>query len=174
MDITLLNEPVSTLNATFHAIVNDHLANNEVIVLLIRYANYGGAKDYLVVRKKDEFDTFLKKLPPKTSVTVFFESAFVLKGKVNTELLEKVDGAFAKEYDAYEGLDIICLEPQEGDEGENHVLFMQKLEAIVEWLRLHKSCQVLIGTMKFWCDNNKDFVTAYVPDNDGQIHPSAY
>lgn len=174
MDNTLLNEPISTLTPAFFAMVDEHLARNEFLVILIRYANCGGAKDYLTIRTRDEFDTLLKKLVPKTSITVFFESTFALKGKVNAELLKKVDVLFAKEYDDYEGLVIICLEPQNEDDDERNILFMQDLESINEWLRLHKDYRVLIGTMKFWHDNNKDFVTAYVPDNDGQIRPGAY
>ena len=62
MNITLLSEPVSTLNPEFLSMVHEHLAKDEVLVVLIRYANYGGAKDYLVIRAKDEFDTVIKKL----------------------------------------------------------------------------------------------------------------
>lgn len=174
MDITLLSEPVSTLNSEFLAMVHEHLAKNEVLVVLIRYANYGGAKDYLVIRAKDEFDNLIKKLASKTSITVFFESAFALKGKVNAELLKKVDRLFVKEYDEYEGLDIICLEPQKSDDDEKDIWFMQELEPINEWLRQHKDYHVLIGTMKFWYENNQDFVTAYVPDGDGKVRPGAY
>jgi hypothetical protein len=174
MDITLPTEPVATQSSAFLAMVHEHLAKNEVLVVLIRYANYGGAKDYLVIRTNDEFDTLMKKLDFKTSITVFFESAFALKGKANNELLKKVDGLFAKEYDEYEGLDIICLEPQNGKDDERNIWFMQELEPINEWLRQHKDYQVLIGTMKFWYDNNQNFVTAYVPDSDGQVRPGAY
>ena len=97
-----------------------------------------------------------------------------MKGKANAELLKKVDGLFAKEYDEYEGLDIICLEPQKGYDDERNIWFMQELEPINELLRQHKDYHVLIGTMKFWYDNNQDFVTAYVPDADGKVRPGAY
>ncbi|MBS4060912.1 MAG: hypothetical protein KG029_10970 [Bacteroidetes bacterium] len=174
MDIALPSEPVSTQNSAFLVMVHEHLAKSEVLVVMIRYANHGGAKDYRVIQTMEEFDTLIKKLAFKTSITVFFESAFAIKGRVNNELQKKVDELFTREYDEYEGLDIICLEPQKGNDGERNIWFMQELESIKEWLRQHKDCQVLIGTMKFWQDNSQDVTTAYVPDVDGQVRPGTY
>ena len=174
IDITLQIEPVSTLNPAFLALAYEHLARNEVLILLVRYANCGGAKNYLIIRTKDEFGNLIKTLAFKTSITVFFESAFALNGKVNAELLKRVYELFTKEYDEYEGLDIICLEPQKGDIGTRNILFMHKIEEINDWFRQHQNLHVLIGTMKFWCGNNQDFITAYVPDGDGQVRPGAY
>lgn len=174
MDIALPSEPVSTQNSAFLAMVYEHLTKSEVLVVLIRYANHGGSKDYLVIRTKEEFDTLTRKLAFKTSITVFFESAFAIKGREKNELQKKVAELFAREYDEYEGLDIICLETQKGNDGERNIWFIQDLESIKKWLRQHKDCQVLIGTMKFWQDNNQNFVTAYVPDADGQVRPGTY
>ena len=174
MDNSLLNEPVSTTNPALLTLVDAHLANNEVVVVLIRYANSAGAKNYLLVRTKDEFGSLLKKLAFKTSMTVFFESAFLLKGSADSKLLKKVELAFAKEYNEYEGLEIVLLEPQEGAGRNMNILFMQKMELIEEWFREHTGSQTLIGTMKFWHNNNENFITAYVPDNDGCVRPGAY
>jgi hypothetical protein len=174
MDISLTNEPVSSKNPALLALVDEHLANSEVCVALIRYANSAGAKDRLLIRVKDEFETLLKTLAPKTSMTVFFESAFLLKGSADSELLKKAEIAFAKEYDEYEGLEIVCIKSQEGNESGMNILFMQKMELIEEWFREHTGSQTLIGTMKFWHNNNENFITAYVPDNDGCVRPGAY
>jgi hypothetical protein len=174
MDIDLKNEPVSTNNPKFSALVDDHFENNELIIVLIRYANSAGAKDYLLVRTKDEFDKLLQQLRSKTSITVFFESAFALKGISNAELRNKTKKLFCEEHEEYEGLDIICTDPKLGEKIERDIMFMQKLEVIDEWLERHHGYQVFIGTMKFWCDNNKDFLTAYVPDDDGVVRPGAY
>jgi hypothetical protein len=174
MNSSLTNEPVSTKNSAFTALVEEHIANGEVVVTLIRYSNCGGAKDYLLVRSKDEFAALLKKQISKTSVSVFFEGAFSLKGEANSDLLQKATMLFAKEKEEYEGLDIICLESHAASDDGKNILFLQNLESIEDYLHLHKGHQVLIGTMKFWIENNENVVTSYVPDDDGQVRPGAY
>ena len=174
MDITLLDEPVSTANPKLTAAVNERISHDEVIVLLIRYAYTGGGKEYHIIRSAEEFVSFLGELPPQTSVTTFFESAFSAKGKVDAKLYLQMIELFAKEYEEHEGMNFLCLESTENVSDGRKIAFIHETESVRQWLSLHDGCRVLIGTMKFWLANNKDFVTAYVPDKDGKIHPGAY
>lgn len=167
-------EPVSTHNPGFLAIVDEHLTNGEVVVLLIRYPNSAGAKDYSLVRTRDDFVVLVEKLTPRTSITVFFESAFSIKGRMDVHLLEKTEKLFTEEYNAYEGLDIICLNPLLGEHNNRRIAFVQDINTLKEFFRLHDGHQVLVGAMKFWKANNKNFITAYVPDSNGEIRPGAY
>ena len=69
MNQELANEPVSSNCSAFRDLLARTFAMGELTVLLFRYANCGGAKDYFIARSATEFSTAMKQTRPKTSAS---------------------------------------------------------------------------------------------------------
>lgn len=172
MNLALTKEPVSSNIPEFRQIVRQHLEVGEPLVVLFRYANCGGSKDYFIVRNPNEFEQILNKSYPKISITVFFESNFKLKGQATDELCKKAIQLFNQEKITYDGIDIINLE-NEGTLLEDNFYFSGSQEILNHFTEIQGK-YVLIGTLEFWKDNCDSIITVYVPDDDGIVRPGAY
>jgi len=173
MDPTLTNEPVSCAAPAFRRLVGEHVQNGEAIVVLFRYSNSGGAKDYFLVREQRQFDELVAGAYAKTSITVFFETGF-LKGNVCDGLRDSAISLLHSIKAEFGGVDIIRLDGTETSLDMDHLFWLTEEEEITDWFAKRPSTPVLIGALKFWDDNNPNIVTVYVPDADGIVRLGAY
>ncbi|MCP4361398.1 MAG: hypothetical protein GY796_25590 [Chloroflexi bacterium] len=173
MNESLYHEPVSINNPAFISLIDTHLAKGEVVIALVRYANRGGGGDKFLLHSKKEFSDLVGGLNPKTSLSIFFESAFPLIGKADTSMMNRAIELFQEEYEEYEGINIIKLNRVDSTESDQFT-FLSTEKKIRAWFQKQSGADVLIGIMNFWQDNNEHIVTVYVPDIDGIVRPGAY
>ena len=172
-NLSLYFEPVSSKNTTFISLVEERLANDEAAVAFIRYANTGGARDLFVLYSKDEFHRVLKNLTAQTSLTIFFESSFSIRGKASASILQQASDLLDTDGNEDEGLYVIELQSEDISETERFA-FLDSREAFQKWFQENTEMDVLIGTLNYWQSNNKDVITVYEPDEDGVLRLGAY
>lgn len=174
MDSSLTNEPVSVHVAALHDLVERAFANQESVVLLFRYANCGGAKDYFIARSVSEFQTVLRHGRPKTSITVFFKNNFPICGLADDDLCLRSIEFLGEVREQYEGIDLVRTDGTKIELDSQYFVYATTLDEIRDWFQQSRGKPVLVGTMEFWHDNSPQMVTVYVPDDDGVVRPGAY
>jgi hypothetical protein len=174
MDPSLANEPVSSDCTAFRDLVRRAFASGEFAILLFRYANCGGAKDYFIARSEIELDTVMRRARPKTSVTVFFETNFKLKGNACVQLCELAVEFLPTVHSRYEGVDLIRIDGPTCELDAERFTYATEPTEIRQWFVENDGAPVVAGTMEFWHDNCREIVTVYVPDEDGVVRPGAY
>ena len=174
MDQTLANEPVSADCGAFRDLLGGALARREVVILLLRHANCGGARDYFIARSESELAAVLKHARPKTSITTFFEANFQCQGTADEELCNRAIELLPTLQAAYEGIDLIRLDGPGCELDATHFLYARQPQEIRRWFDENRGAPVLAGTLEFWHDNSPSMVTAYAADYDGVVRPGAY
>jgi hypothetical protein len=171
---SLTNEPVSSATPEFHELIDRAFACHQPIVLLLRYANYGGMRDYFIARSATDYQTILKHAKPKTSITVFFESSFMLGGIANDELRDCTIGLFPIAYAECEGVHLIRMDSCGIELDAERCFYAKNPREIEDWFERNRDAPAMVGTMEYWHDNRSEVVTVYVPDADGVVRPGAY
>jgi hypothetical protein len=171
---SLTNEPVSSTTPEFHELIDRAFANHQPIVLLLRYANCGGMRDYFIARSPTDFQAVLKHAKPKTSITVFFESSFLLSGIADDDLRDRAIGLFPIAHAQCEGVYLIRLNLSGVEMDAERCFYAKGSEEIRDWFERNRGASVTVGTMEYWHDNCSEIVTVYIPDVDGVVRPGAY
>lgn len=174
MNPVLANEPVSSNCSAFCDLLDRTFETGELAILLFRYANCGGAKDYFIARSAVEFATAMKHARPKTSVTVFFQTNFKIKGIANDQLCDETVTLLPSVRSHYEGVDLIRLDGPNCDLDDRYFMCAADVNEICQWFMENKGMPVVAGTLEFWHHNCESMVTVYVPDDDGVVRPGAY
>ncbi len=175
MQSELSELPISTDNQDFIESVKSELEQGKPIVVLLRYANQGGNREYFLAKSQNEFLQVLQKARPTDAITVFFSASFPVQGRVNSELkddtikfLEKVS------QEDEEVIVLVRLDTEEIGLGLDTMKVFSKVQQIEEWFNRNPDIPVIIGLLAFWKDNSDEKITAYVRDVDGQIRRGAY
>jgi hypothetical protein len=171
---SLTNEPVSSTTPDFHELIDRAFANHQPVVLLLRYANCGGMRDYFIARSPTDFQAVLKHAKPKTSITVFFESSFMLVGTADDDLRDRTVGLFPIAHAQCEGVHLIRVNPSGVELDAELYVYAKEFKEIEDWFERNRGASVMVGTMEYWRDNCSEIVTVYVPDVDGVARPGAY
>lgn len=175
MQSELSELPISTDNRDFIERVKSELEQGKPIVVLLRYANQGGNREYFLVKSQNEFLQVLQKAHSRDAITVFFSSSFPVQGRVSSELKDETIKFLEKVIQEDE--EVICLVRLDTDEiglGLDTMKVFSKFEQVEEWFNRNHDTPVIIGLLAFWEDNSGEKITAYVPDADGQIRLGAY
>lgn len=170
------DEPLSTANEAFCLVVEDALDRGEELVVLVRHAAAGGAKDYFVVRRPEELAGVLGRRGPRTSISVFFAAALPVRGVAGPETERAALELLAtSSSDPAPGVDALRLDmegpPLPSTCGPE---WLGTADEVRSWFLANRGAPVAVGLLRFWEDNGDRVVTAYVPDDDGVVRPGPY
>jgi hypothetical protein len=175
MQSELSELPISTDDQDFIERVKSQLDQGKPIVVLLRYANQGGNREYFLVKAQNEFLQVLQKARSKDAITVFFSASFPVQGRVSSELKDEaikfLEKVIQEDEDA---IFLVRLDTDQIGLGLDNMKIFSKSHQIEEWFNQNPDIPVIIGLLAFWENNSAEKITAYVRDIDGQIRRGAY
>lgn len=158
-------KPLSTTDETFLRAVLDLVSGGEILVV-VRYAYGGGARDFLFLKDVSEFHGLLGRLKCRDSVVVMKSFSKVLEGKIDPELLDAAAEAYPdgacwivvdKNAPKYEAGN--CAAETRAD------LLDELRDRMGRYVRIIKEPNYISAAHS---------IAAYIPDEDGVVRPGAY
>lgn len=167
----LINGPVSTANPAFIEAVRNGLSGGNGLIVLKRLNRCGGAKQAYHLTSVEQFKTILGRSKAGDSFSVFFPSAFPLRGRTG-EIFAKQAWTYLQSLRASKTWGAVVgisggTEPVDFE-------FVETSEEIQTWFDEHPNVEVAMGKMEFAKANCDEVLTAYVPDPDGVVRLGAY
>lgn len=171
----VLNEPVSADNPVFTMYVEKVLGEGQSVIVLHRYANMAGAKDYFLVRNAEDFFRALSKAHPKTSVSVFFQEVLPIRDMVSTRVETQVLDYLTAQPEADREVFIIRLDASDMVlQFDRDIFLFETADEVRTWTGRNFGVSIMAGGLPFWERNSERVITAYVRDQDGVLRPGAY
>lgn len=145
------------------------------VLVVFRYPNAGGAKEFIFFRRTAEFVEASQKLPSRTWIVSYGEPQLPLRGVVDDNFIERACGLIL---DGREYL-IVCMEKSvldyphyhheyyDYDAGETHEELREDLNGV-------RGKAVAVGLYPPWAEENEYVTDAVVADADGEIRFAAY
>ncbi len=174
MDEKLLKEPISTKSPEFLSFVQECLHESSHVVVLLRFANSGGAQDDFLIRNFDGFKKVLHGRSAKTAVTIFSNKSFCIRGIANENNRKKALKLWGKLDKKDENLAIIRTDTKAICLRGKYLSFLSSEDSVTDWFKENNGAPFIAGSMCFWEDNSDNAVTAYIPDSDNIVRPGAY
>jgi hypothetical protein len=161
---------ISTTDKGFLATLQEWLCGQREILLLIRYCDAAGAKDFEVFLSFDTLAERLHELPSRASVIAFRQPQLPVRGVVDDDF---ITGCQSSIPDGAEYL--ILTTRRSGDHfspirwsaGDSHAELREDLEDL-------RGSFVAVGLYPPWLEDTDDVISAYVPDEDGVVRPGGY
>jgi hypothetical protein len=145
-------------------------AEPELLVML-RYPNAGGNRDYELHSSSESILARLADVPAQTSVIAFRKSQLRLRGVVTPNFIDPWRSSIA------DGVEFLLVETTltnygrmswyRNASGTRHSELREELEASL-------GRPVMLGEYPPWLEDGPDVISGYVPDRNGTIAPGAY
>ena len=181
-------KPLSTQSSEFSKIVLNALNQNKEIIVHQRFANTAGAgAGWYLIKQQSEWQKFLDSGKPKTAYTVILDKELPIRGIATDNLKDEAVKLFDELGDVMIGVfweednrislysfewDTRALKSKDAEQD-----MVRTKESIIRFFEKQKSKQVAIGR-DLWVWGEKieviSQITAYVPDEDGEVRPGAY
>lgn len=147
------------------------LSEEPELLVMLRYPNAGGNRDYELHSSTDSIFARLSHVPAQTSVIVFRKSQLPLRGVVTPSFIDTALNAIA------DGIEFLLVETTltnygrmswyRSASGTRHSELREELKASF-------GKPVLLGEYPPWLEDGPDVISGYVPDSSGAIAPGAY
>ncbi len=161
----------SVLEPGFREVVEAWLSEQPEILVMFRYPNVGGAKDYELHSSMSTLSNRLLNVPPQTSVIAFRKPQLQIRGVVTPALVTAALSAIpgGSEFLLVEAVPTIAGSHSwyRNASGETHAELMEELESSM-------GRPILCGAYPPWLHDGPDVVSGYVPDQNGVVKPGAY
>ena len=176
LDPQLKKEPVSLANPAFMEAIDSAIASSGFVVLTVRFAGCGGARDYFIFHDVGLLETELRRFQPKTSIAVHTAGSFDFVGRASAAAEETAKELLAAvlEKNANDNIDLIRTDGEQGLLTDDTYEWVESQSELEDWFRKHGGEEIAIGRLEFWHENSDAIFTAYVPDDDGKVRPGAY
>ena len=162
---------LSALGSSFIDTLQGWLGTQSELLLMFRYPNAGGSRDFEVHSSPAAIARRLSRLPPQTSVIAFRKPHLPIRG-ISTPAL--IQAALAAIPDGTEFLVVETVLTTYGKRswyrnasGESHIELREELESSA-------GRAVMVGSYPPWLADGPDVISGYVPDAQGCIKPGAY
>jgi hypothetical protein len=161
----------SALDPSFASTLEKWLREQSELLIMFRYPNAGGAKDFEIHSSLSTIIARLSEVPAQTSVIAFRKPQLPIRGLSTAEL---VQAALARIPDGTEFLIVETVLTTYGKgswyhnaSGESHAELREELESSA-------GRPVMVGEYPPWLEDGVDVVSGFVPNQDGLIRPGAY
>ena len=161
----------SAADPAFVASIRRWFTARDEVLVMIRYANAGGSKDYELHRSSESIAARIASLPPKTSIIVFRETQLPIRGVVDRAL---IDRALAEIRDGEEFLMVETVATVAGPRSWYHSAAGECHSELQAELESSMGRPVMLGVYPPWLEDGPEVISGFVPDADGQIRPGAY
>jgi len=166
-----LEPAMATTSATFLATLENWLRTGSEILVLIRYPNAAGNKDFQFFSSIDSLSDWIRRLPPRTSVIAFGQRQLPIRGVVNESFVATCLSHIPdnSEFLMLETASQVCGEGTHFHwvAGESHVELRDALGNSL-------GVPVAVGLYPPWLADNNEVISAIVPDADGSARAGAY
>ena len=132
--------PPSTTDSSFRVEVSRCLECDSEAVVWVRFANRAGASQLYLCRNNADFEEILHKTPSKACVSVCFEPALPIRGRIDAELLRRaydlleVHKSRPEDSDGdTEGIDVIRLDGKDLILGTDDYQWFRTREELTHW-----------------------------------------
>lgn len=161
----------SALDPKFVGTVENWLREQKEVLVMFRYPNAGGARDYEIHTSLSSIMTRIAEVPAQTSVIAFRQPQLPLRGIATPAFAENAlvripDGT---EFLLVETVLTTCGKASwyRNASGESHAELREELESSA-------GRPVMVGEYPPWLKDGPDVVSGFVPDKEGRIKPAAY
>ena len=161
----------SALAPDFIATVEQWLSQRGEILVIFRYPNAGGARDYELHRSLHTLKERLSSVPSQTSVIAFQQTQLPLRGVVDSAF---IDAALAFIPNGNEFLLVETVLTTYGKASWYRNASGMMHSELKEELEESLGRPVLLGAYPPWLHDGPSVISGYVPDSDGRIQPGAY
>lgn len=161
----------SALDPQFATTIEKWLCEQSEILVMFRYPNAGGARDFEIHSSLPTIMRRLSEVPPQTSVIAFRKPQLPIRGSSTPALVEV---ALARIPDGTEFLIVETVLTTYGKRSWYHNASGESHAELREELESSAGRQVMVGEYPPWLEDGPDVVSGYVPDKDGRIKPGAY
>jgi hypothetical protein len=161
----------SALDAEFQSTIALWLQERGEILVMFRYPNAGGARDYELHDSVDSIMRRLSVLPSQTSVIAFRHPQLQQRGTVTRDFI-----ATAMDFipDGVEFLVVETALTTAGSQSWFHNASGSSRSELREELEQSMGRPVMLGRYPPWLQDGPDVISGYVPNQFGQITPGAY
>jgi hypothetical protein len=161
----------STTDKEFLRTLDDWLQRQSEVLVLIRYSRAAGDKSFEFFTSFERLRERLGELKPETSVTVFRDRQLPLRGCVEDEFI----GKCLNSVEAGSEFLVVGTAPRTAgsqswfhhEAGESHEELREALEGL-------RGEVVAVGEYPPWLDNSLHVISAYVPEQDGNVRAGVY
>lgn len=162
---------MSTLSARdnqFRTTVRDWLNQRRELLVLIRYSQAAGSKDFLLIHDFAQFEERIGKLPPGTSIIVFRQPRLPFRGVVDSIFIDTLARKI------HDGTEYLALYLDKWEYGWPHWFAGETTKELITQLKGWQGKRVAIGPYPPWLEDNEDVISAIVPDADGLTQAGIY
>jgi hypothetical protein len=141
------------------------------VLILIRYSRAAGNKDFEFHTSFPSLRERLRQLPSETCITAFRTPQLQLRGIVDDAFIHKCLSS-VPEGSEYAVVEMVRttrgrFSSSDFSAGESHHQLRKDLE-------VRRGKPVAVGTYPPWQDETSDVISAYVPDQDGNLRRGIY
>jgi len=161
----------SVFDQSFQSKVIQWLHESRELLVMLRYPNAGGTRDYELHTGHESIARRLSEVPAQTSVIIFRDPQLQLRGIVTGNFIE---AAVAHIPDGVEFLIVESALTTYGKHswyrnasGTTHSELREELESCFDR-------PVIFGPYPPWLEDGPGVISGYVPDATGVIKPGAY
>ncbi len=154
---------LSANDSLFLATVNEWINQQNELLVLIRYSDADGSKDFLLVDSFDEFREKLGRLSPKTGVTVFRQPQLPLRGVVDSALINTAVEEIP------DGTQYLVLLIYDWKHGWSHWFAGDTSRDLTDDLEGWLGQRVAAGPYPKWREGDEDSISAIVPGLGGVV-----
>ncbi|NOT63558.1 MAG: hypothetical protein HOP19_25380 [Acidobacteria bacterium] len=152
----------------FQQTILSWFSQHSLLLVMVRYLNTGGGKDFSLLSSFREFDTFLRNLPAVTDVIVFQVHALNSFEPESSKLLIEARKLITKEKEW-----LLLWADNNKISGYEHA-FGDDLDDLKQAVRNLKEKTVYFGEMPAWWEMDSDTMqSAIVPNEAGLIQSGA-
>ena len=161
----------SAQDTSFIATLRLWLRERDELLLMLRYPNAGGCRDYEIHASVESITQRLSAVPPQTSVIAFREPQLKLRGIVTGDFIVT---ALASIPEDAEFLIVETALTIYGKQSWYHNASGDCRSQLREELESSVGRPVMLGLYPPWLEDGPDVISGYVPDSTGLIKPGAY
>lgn len=161
----------SALDKAFQSTLCLWFQERDELLVMFRYPNAGGARDYELHGSVDSIAQRLSVVPPQTSVIAFRNPQLQQRGTVTSDFIATAMGSVP------DGVEFLIVETALTTAGSHswfHNASGTSHNELREELEQSMGRPVMLGRYPPWLEDGPDVISGYVPDGTGQIRPGAY
>jgi len=166
-----LERAMSAADSKFLEMLRSWLCARPQILLLIRYSNAAGNKDFEFFSSFEALSNRIRQLPPSTSIIAFRQPQLPLRGIVTESFVASCVSHIP------DGSEFLVLETTRRAHGEKpsfHWTAGESHTELREALAESRDIPVAVGLYPPWLLDTDDVISAVVPDEHGIVRVGVY
>jgi hypothetical protein len=160
-----------TTDGEFLRTLEEWLRGQSEVLMLIRYSRAAGHKSFEYFTAFDRLRERLGELKPETSVIAFRQRQLPLRGLVDEGFIGRCLNSIR---DGSEFLVVETVPSTTGPARWFHDEAGESLDELRETLEGLRGKRVAVGEYPPWLEDSLDVISAYVPDQDGNVRAGVY